>query len=128
MIAGSSPGSQSVFGADLRRRTFPRVPALVTDGKSRGARDHVERLVVLLVPVGRWPVRMRWDGEHRNPEAVGGTATVFDHAHLDRAEENHFATLGSNDRRLRHVQLRVARVDFHQRPYRINAGCARRPS
>jgi hypothetical protein len=52
--------------------------------------------------VGRWPICMRGDGENRNGEAVGGPASIFDHAHLDGAGKNHFSTPRSNDRRLRH--------------------------
>jgi hypothetical protein len=42
---------------------------------------------------------MRRDGENGNRKAVGRAASIFDHAHLDGAGENHFSTLGSNDRR-----------------------------
>jgi hypothetical protein len=69
---------------------------------------------VLLVPVGRWPIRPRRDSEDRNREAVGGAASIFDHAHLDGAGEDHVSTLGSNDRRLGHKRLRFVRVDLHE--------------
>jgi hypothetical protein len=60
-----------------------------------------------LVPVGRWAIGMGWHGQHRNPEAVGGAASIFNQAHLNGAGENHFSTLGSNDRRLRHARLHL---------------------
>ena len=47
------------------------------------------------------------NGEHRNPEAVGGAASIFNHAHVNGARENHFSTLESNDRRLRHELLHL---------------------
>ena len=58
MIAGSLAGvGEGVLGADGHRdeRSGGCLALGVADRESSGARDHVERLVVLLVPVGGGP-------------------------------------------------------------------------